>query len=139
MNGALGVVHAMHTPPGALEPTVVEVRLLDEPDGAPHVHVRREQSTTRLRGGIEYTRSMFPLIPALAVTVVGSATHTPPLLVTRHVRRHTSAVCMCEQHRVQGVTLTGEVHVLLNKEFFAEGASHCRTLHVQHMKRPLHN
>ena len=49
------------------------------------------------------------------------------------------AVCMCEQHRVQGVTLTGEVHVLLNKEFFAEGASHCRTLHVQHMKRPLHN
>jgi hypothetical protein len=60
--------------------------------------------------GITVSRRQFPLVPAHAVTV----------------------------HRVQGSTLDGQVHVLLNAEFFAPGQAYvaigcCRRLSQLHL------
>ena len=90
VNGSLAVVEALEP---AHAPTQVVARLLDEPDGAPSVRVRRVEAETEV-SNVSYTRLMFPIIPAFAMTI----------------------------HRVQGATLTGEVHVLLNREIFAAGS-----------------
>ena len=87
-----------------VSPTEVVVRLLDEPDDAPLLRVRRVESTAHVNGA-QYTRLMFPMVPAHAMTI----------------------------HRVQGATLTGEVHVLLNKEIFAEGQAYVALSRVQRL------
>ena len=60
VNGQLAEVVQM-SPPHA--PTEIKLRLLDEPEGAPLLAMRRESSSTAV-GGVSYTRRMFPLIPA---------------------------------------------------------------------------
>ena len=50
---------------------------------------------------------MFPVIPAFAMTI----------------------------HRVQGATLTGDVHVLLNKEVFADGQAYVALSRVQRLSQ----
>ena len=89
VNGSLAVVEELSP---AHAPTEIVLRLLDEPVDAPRLRVRRVEATKTI-AGVEYKRSMFPLIPAFAMTV----------------------------HRVQGGTLTGPVHILMNQEIFAEG------------------
>ena len=54
------------SPPHA--PTEIAVRLLDEPDHASLLRVRRVESTATI-AGTEYIRSMFPMIPAYAMTI----------------------------------------------------------------------
>ena len=103
VNGSLAVVVAIH-PPHA--PTEIVVRLLDEPPGAPPLHVRRTEATAKV-GGAEYVRYMFPLVAAHAMTI----------------------------HRVQGATLTGPVHILLNKEIFAEGQAYVALSRVQRLEQ----
>ena len=68
------------------------------PDGAaestsPIVVVRKEMAARLRSNPGTFTRSQFPILPAYAVTV----------------------------HRVQGATLEGDIHILLNDEFFADG------------------
>lgn len=60
------------------------------------MRIRRETVTIPMGGQTTVTRTQFPLVPAWACTV----------------------------HRMQGATLTNDVHILLNKEFFAEGQAY---------------
>jgi len=62
---------------------------------------------TKTIAGVEYKRSMFPLIPAFAMTV----------------------------HRVQGGTLTGPVHILMNQEIFAEGQGYVALRRVKKLSQ----
>jgi ATP-dependent exoDNAse (exonuclease V) alpha subunit len=87
-------------------PTELEVRLLDEEADAPTMRVRRIEATCTVNGA-EYKRLMFPVIPAFAMTI----------------------------HRVQGATLTGDVHVLLNREIFAEGQAYVALSRVQRLEQ----
>jgi hypothetical protein len=65
VNGSLAVVVEL-APTHA--PTETVVRLLDEPDDAPTLRVRRIEATANV-GGAEYTRLAFPIIPAYAMTI----------------------------------------------------------------------
>ena len=65
VNGSLAHIVEM-SPPHA--PTEIAVRLLDEPDHASLLRVRRVESTATI-AGTEYIRSMFPMIPAYAMTI----------------------------------------------------------------------
>ena len=84
----------------------VAVRLLDELADAPPLRVRRTQSTIDA-GGSTYTRSQIPLVAAHAMTI----------------------------HRVQGATLTGDVHILLNREIFADGQAYVALSRVQRLSQ----
>ena len=84
----------------------VAVRLLDEPSDAPPLRVRRTQSTVDAAGGT-FTRLQIPLVPAHAMTI----------------------------HRVQGATLTGDVHILLNREIFADGQAYVALSRVQRLSQ----
>ena len=103
VNGSLAVIVAI-APPHA--PTELTLRLLDEPDEAPLLKIRRVESSCTVSQA-DYTRLMFPVIPAFAMTI----------------------------HRVQGATLTGDVHVLLNKEVFADGQAYVALSRVQRLSQ----
>lgn len=103
VNSAVGIVVSMAPEP---VPTEIVVRLLDEPEGTAPVRVRRLPQTVRVHGG-EYTRLMFPIVPAFALTI----------------------------HRVQGATLTGDVHILLNAEIFAAGQAYVALSRVERLEQ----
>ena len=84
---------------------VVEVRVRLV-DEAEVVRVKREDFRTRTYGE-DFVRTMLPMLPAHAMTV----------------------------HRVQGATLSGPVHILLNKEFFAEGQAYVALSRLTHISQ----
>ena len=87
-------------------PTEIVVRLLDEPANAPLLRVRRVEARASVFG-TECTRLMFPLLPAFSMTI----------------------------HRVQGATMEGDVHILLNAEVFADGMAYVAISRVRRLSQ----
>ena len=87
---------------------VVHVRPTDWPisDRQRPIAIRRQTAVCRVDGR-ELQRNQFPIIPAAAMTV----------------------------HRVQGMTLEGDVHVLLNGEFFADGQAYVALSRVRRLEQ----
>jgi len=108
VNGTLGRVEEI-----VLDETNAEMvkAIRFRPDGSDNIlTIPRRKLQIAVKGVGMISRSQFPLIPAFAVTV----------------------------HRVQGATLEGDVHVLLNSDFFADGQayvalSRCRSLEQLHL------
>ena len=105
VNGALARVESVHAN-GAGKVTSVVVSLLDEGASGARVRVQREELQARAFGD-DYIRTTLPLVAAHAMTV----------------------------HRVQGATLSGPVHILLNKEFFAEGQAYVALSRVRRLSQ----
>ena len=91
LNGSTGVVTGVHADVNA-DPKVMYFDADGASKGAPDLRVAPKATPAKTSIG-EVERIQFPLLPAHCVTV----------------------------HRVQGCTIEDELHVLLNKEFFAEG------------------
>ena len=82
--------------------------ILFKPEGACHeLRIVRRSVRASCAGVGSATRMQFPLIPSHAVTV----------------------------HRVQGATLDGDVHVLLNSEFFAAGQAYTALSRARRMSQ----
>ena len=66
--------------------TEIVVQLLDEPEDAPLLRVRRVEERTTL-GGVEYARLQFPILPAFAMTihrgVCAASRQLPPAAASR--------------------------------------------------------
>ena len=69
--------------------------------------IRRRSNQYKVYGHGTCTRFQFPILPSYAVTV----------------------------HRVQGCTLEGDVHILLNKEFFAEGQAYVALTRIRRLSQ----
>jgi ATP-dependent exoDNAse (exonuclease V) alpha subunit len=103
INGTTGVVTAVHLDAHGNAPAVLYFR----PDGgATDVRVTPKRTVVTIHGGVgEVERYQFPLLPAHCVTV----------------------------HRVQGTTVERDLHLLLNREFFAYGQAYVALSRVRRL------
>ena len=74
-------------------------------EDAPMLRVSRRSTTVHVAGVSKVSRTQFPLLPSFSQTA----------------------------HRVQGATLEGDVHILLNKEFFAPGQAYVAMSRVREL------
>jgi hypothetical protein len=103
INGTTGVVTAVHLDAHGNAPAVLYFR----PDGgATDVRVTPKRTVVTIHGGVgDVERYQFPLLPAHCVTV----------------------------HRVQGTTVERDLHLLLNREFFAYGQAYVALSRVRRL------
>ena len=106
VNGTLGTIVGHHVGSSG-EVDILYFRPDSYPPDREPLTIRRRANEHTIYGHGKCSRFQFPVLPSYAVTV----------------------------HRVQGCTLDGDVHILLNKEFFAEGQAYVALTRVRRLSQ----